>query len=215
MRKYKDKPWYPMAVAGAICVTLYVLLTNLRPVIRSVLHFIDFFRPVIIGVVIAYLVNPLSKFYEKLLFRKNGPESKRHAVSNILAFVSFILLLALVLLMLIPQLFGSIMFLADNLDSYLAAARELIDKWGIAGHLGGLEEILNSSGALLKKIVDLLSDNIDRIISGTANAGRSIFSVVIAFFLSFYIIFDKTRIKDGLKRLAASLIPEEFDIGKF
>ena len=209
MRKYKDKPWYPMAVAGAICVTLYVLLTNLRPVIRSVLHFIDFFRPVIIGVVIAYLVNPLSKFYEKLLFRKNGPESKRHAVSNILAFVSFILLLALVLLMLIPQLFGSIMFLADNLDSYLAAARELIDKWGIAGHLGGLEEILNSSGALLKKIVDLLSDNIDRIISGTANAGRSIFSVVIAFFLSFYIIFDKTRIKDGVKRLAASLIPEE------
>ena len=209
MRRFKDRPWYPLAVAISIGVILYVLLINLGPVTRSLGHFVGFFRPVIIGVVIAYLVNPLAKLYERLIFKKNQDEKKRHGLSNILAFITFVLLLGLVLLMLIPQIIDSAMFLADNLDDYLAAARKLIENWGIAGHLGGLEEILNSSGELLKKLLDILTKNIDSIISGTASAGRGVFMVIIAFFLSFYIISEKNRIKDGLKRLLAALMTKE------
>ena len=209
MRKYNDKSWYPMAVAISIGVVLYVLLTNIRPVLRAIGHFIGFFEPVIIGIAIAYLVNPLSKFYERLIFKKNSEEGKRHSVSNILAFVTFVLLLGLILLMLIPQLVDSVMFLADNLESYLAAARKLLDNWGISGNLGGLEDLLNSSGELLKKILDLLTKNIDSIISGTASAGKSVVTGLIAFVLSIYIISDKGRIKNDLKRLAASLIPDK------
>ena len=209
MRRFKDRPWYPLAVAISIGVMLYVLLINLGPVTRSLGHFVGFFRPVIIGVVIAYLVNPLAKLYERLIFKKNQDEKKRHGLSNILAFITFVLLLGLVLLMLIPQIIDSAMFLADNLDDYLAAARKLIENWGIAGHLGGLEEILNSSGELLKKLLDILTKNIDSIISGTASAGRGVFMVIIAFFLSFYIISEKNKIKDGLKRLLAALMTKE------
>ena len=38
--KYNDKSWYPMAVAISIGVVLYVLLTNLRPVLHGIWHFI-------------------------------------------------------------------------------------------------------------------------------------------------------------------------------
>ena len=207
--KYNDKSWYPMAVAISIGVVLYVLLTNIRPVLHGIWHFIGFFEPVIVGVVIAYLVNPLAKFYERLFFRKNSGAEKRHAVCNILAFVTFILLLGLILLMLIPQLVDSVMFLADNMDSYLATARKLIENWGIAGQLGGLEDFLNSSGELLKKVLDILTKNIDSIISGTASAGKGIVTGLIAFVLSIYIIGDKGRIKNDMKRFLAALIPEE------
>ena len=209
MNRFKDKPWYPMAVAIAIGVVLFVFMTNLGPVTRSLEHFVGFFRPVIIGIVIAYLVNPLAKLFERLLYRNAKDDKKRHALSNILAFITFILLLGLVLLMLIPQLIDSVMFLADNFENYLAAARKLIENWGIAGHLGGLEEILNSSGELMKKLLDLLTKNIDSIISGTASAGKGVFMVIIAFFLSFYIISEKNRIKDGMKRLLAALMSDE------
>ena len=209
MRRFKDKPWYSTAVAISIGVILYVLLTNLGPVTRSFTHFIGFFRPVIIGIVIAYLVNPLAKLYEKVFFKRSKSEKTRHAISNILAFITFLLILGLILLMLIPQMFDSVKFLADNMGSYLAAARELIENWGIAGHLGGLEELLNSSGELLKKVLDLLSENIDSIISGTASAGRSVFTVLIAFFLSFYIISEKGKIKKGINRLFAAMTTDE------
>lgn len=198
-----------MAVAISIGVVMYVSLTHLGTILRAVGKFISFFSPVIIGVIIAYIVNPLAKFYEKILFKNTDPKKKRHMVSNILAFITFILFLALILYLLIPQLIGSIMFLADNLDSYLDATKHLLDDWGIAGSIEGLEEILNSSGDLLKKLLDLLTNNIDRIISGTASAGKSLLNVGIAFILSIYIISDKDKIKEGVKRLIAALLSSE------
>ena len=209
MRRFQQKPWYPMAVAISIGVVMYVSLTNLGTILRAVGKFISFFSPVIIGVIIAYIVNPLAKFYEKILFKNTDPKKKRHMVSNILAFITFILFLALILYLLIPQLIGSIMFLADNLDSYLDATKHLLDDLGIAGSIEGLEEILNSSGDLLKKILDLLTKNIDSIISGTASAGKSLLNVGIAFILSIYIISDKDKIKEGVKRLIAALLSSE------
>ena len=198
-----------MAVAISIGVVMYVSLTNLGTILRAVGKFISFFSPVIIGVIIAYIVNPLAKFYEKILFKNTDPKKKRHMVSNILAFITFILFLALILYLLIPQLIGSIMFLADNLDSYLDATKHLLDDWGIAGSIEGLEEILHSSGDLLKKLLDLLTNNIDSIISGTASAGKSLLNVGIAFILSIYIISDKDKIKEGVKRLIAALLSSE------
>ena len=207
MHRFKDRPWYSMAVAISIGVVLYVVLTHLRPILGGFGKLVKFFMPVILAVVIAYIVNPLTKLYERLFYGKSEERKKRHPISNILAFVTFILLLALILFMLIPQLFSSIVFLADHLDEYLAAARELLNNLGFAGKIEGLEEILNSSGALLKKLLEMLSKNMDSIISGTASVGKSLFNWVIAFILSIYVIGEKENLRNGLKRLFAALIP--------
>ena len=207
MNRFKDRPWYPMAVAISIGVVLFVVLTNLRPILFSLGNLVKFFMPVIMAVVIAYIVNPLTKLYERIFYGKSEERKKRHPLSNILAFVTFILLLVLILFMLIPQLFSSIVFLADHLDEYLAAARELLKNLGFAGKIEGLEEILNSSGALLKKVLEMLSNNMDSIISGTASVGKSLFNWVIAFILSIYVIGEKENLRNGMKRLSAALIP--------
>lgn len=214
MRKFNDKTWYPLAVAISIGVVLYVVLTNLRPILGGIGSLFRFFMPVIMAVVIAYIVNPLTKLYERLFFGMSEERKKRHAISNILAFVTFILLLVLILFMLIPQLFSSIVFLADHLDEYLAAARELLNNIGFAGKIEGLEEILNSSGALLKKVLEMLSRNMDSIISGTASVGKSLFNWIIAFILSIYVIGEKENLRNGLKRLSAAVIPSA-RYGKF
>ncbi len=208
MRRFREKPWYPLAVAIVIGVVLYVVLTHLGLILGGIGRLVRFFMPVIMAVVIAYIVNPLSKLYERLIYGKKEEHSKRHKLSNILAFVTFILLLALILFMLIPQLIDSAMFLADNLDSYLAAARELLDKWTILSKIEGLEELLKSSGNLLKKLLELLSKNMTSIISGTASVGKSLFNWLIAFILSIYVIGEKENLRNGLKRLFAALLPD-------
>ena len=197
-----------MAVAISIGVILFVVLTHLGMILGGIGKLVRFFMPVIMAVVIAYIVNPLSKLYEKLIYGKRGGQKKRHKLSNILAFVTFILLLALILFMLIPQLVDSVMFLADNLDDYLAAAGELLDKWNIIGKIEGLEELLRSSGNLLKKLLELLSKNMNSISSGTASVGKSLFNWVIAFVLSIYVIGEKENLRNGMKRLFAALLPD-------
>ena len=67
--KLRDRKWYPYAVAACIAVLLYVLLIRLPDVRRGIGKFIGYFRPVILGCVIAYIVNPLATLLSETMFR--------------------------------------------------------------------------------------------------------------------------------------------------
>ena len=57
--KFSNKDWFGWAVIVCIGVTLFVLLSNISSVIAVLARFIGFFRPVILGVIIAYIISPL------------------------------------------------------------------------------------------------------------------------------------------------------------
>ena len=101
MKRLKEKPWFNYAIAACIAVILYVILTHLPGVREGIGTFLGYFRPVILGCVIAYLINPLSKLYERSIFCRIKKEKTKESVSTVLAFVTVILFLAL--LMLIPM----------------------------------------------------------------------------------------------------------------
>ncbi|MBQ5954074.1 MAG: AI-2E family transporter [Lachnospiraceae bacterium] len=201
MHRFKDEKWYPAAVAIVIGVVAFVLLNHFGGIIAWFRKILGYFSPVILGIILAYIINPLSKFYENLLFGKSKTEKKRHIVSNILAFISVILILALILFLLIPQLFESVSMFATNLDDYMRAVRDWISRLGIAESIGNLQEILNSSENLIKKLVEIIQNNFDKIISGTASAGKSVFNWVIAFILSIYTLAEKDQLKNTVTRL--------------
>ena len=206
MRRFKDEKWYPTAVAIVIGVIAYILLNRLGDIIGWLKKIIGFFSPLIIGVIIAYIVNPLAKSYERIIFKTPKGEKKRHLFSNALAFITVVLILAMVLFLMIPQLIESVSMLANNLDDYIKAVREWIGQLGIAGSIEGLEELLHSSENLIKKLVELIQNNFGRIISGTANAGKSIVNWGIAFILSIYIMAEKDSLKNGTRRLLQALM---------
>ena len=58
-KRLRDRAWYPLAVAGCITAALYVLLTRFHPVLDAIGKFVGFFSPVLLGCLIAYIVNPL------------------------------------------------------------------------------------------------------------------------------------------------------------
>ena len=62
MKRLREKPWFNYAVALCIAVILYVVLTHLPGVRAALRTFIGYFRPVILGCVIAYLINPHVSF---------------------------------------------------------------------------------------------------------------------------------------------------------
>ena len=73
--KFSNKDWFNGAVIVCIGVTLFVLLSNISSVIAVLGRFIGFFRPVILGVIIAYIVSPLAKlFFYHLLARRPLPQ---------------------------------------------------------------------------------------------------------------------------------------------
>ena len=67
-KRLREKPWYNNAVALCIAVILFVLLTHWGGVRESVGTFFRYFSPVILGAIIAYIVNPLAGLYGRTLF---------------------------------------------------------------------------------------------------------------------------------------------------
>ncbi|MBQ9910558.1 MAG: AI-2E family transporter [Lachnospiraceae bacterium] len=208
-RSIKEAPWYPNAVAACFAVTLLVVLFRFPDVWAGVRKFFGFFRPVILGCVIAYIVNPLSKLLERTVFAKVKKEKVRLGLSNALAFFFVLLLLAFSFMILIPQLIESVKMLAENLDGYIASLNKLIERWGIKFGRFDISTLISSSESLLDKIGEYLSNNISQILEVSANAGKGLLQWVIAFILSIYLLGDKRMLKAGLKRLFNAAFTKE------
>jgi len=206
--KLRDQKWYPYTVAACAAVTLYVLLTHLRPILDGVRTFTGYFAPLALGCVLAYLMNPLAMLYRRSLFRGVRGEKLRWSLSIALALLSVLLFLAFVLGTLIPQIAESVGTLVDNMETYLASLRKLTERWGLAETLK-VDQLLASSGSVLERIVDYLSENIGRILSASATAGRSIFNWVLALILSVYLLASKEALRRGTVRLARAVLGEK------
>lgn len=208
MKNYRKAPWYPNAVAGSIAVIVLVLLLRWGAFWKSVGTFVGYFSPVILGAVIAYIVNPLAMLYERL-FRPIRHMKTRRFLSNLLAFITVILLLVFLLLMLIPQLVESVTLFAGNLDGYLASLHGLLDKWGVSATALNIDRFIASSEAILTAVSDYIRNNLSSILTTSVGLGKGAVQFCIAFLLSIYLLSDKPRLKRGGQRLLKALVSKE------
>ncbi len=202
MKDYKKKPWYNNAVALCLAVILYVLLTNWADVREGINTFLRYFSPVILGIIIAYIVSPLSTLYGQSLFRWIKKEKVKSFLSNTLAILTVVLFLVFLLLMLIPQLIESVGTFAGNLDGYVASLRQMLEKLGLSATMLDFEKFVNSSEAIIETVTEFVKKNLSVILSTSVGVGKGAAQFLIAFFLAIYLLAGKARLKMGIKRLA-------------
>ncbi|MBO4849236.1 MAG: AI-2E family transporter [Clostridia bacterium] len=209
MRRLKNKPWFNYAAALCIAVVLYVVLTHIPGLRKGIRTFLGYFKPVILGCVIAYVINSLSNLYERSVFRWIKKEVPREAASIVLAFVTVLLLLTLLMLLLIPQLVDSIRLFVFNLDGYAEAVNSFLDRLGISASALGIDGVIGSSETIIDTVTDYLRNNLNAILTKSVHAGKSIVQFLIAFMLSIYLIAAKRRLRDGGKRLLRAVTSDE------
>lgn len=77
--------------------------------------------PVIAGGVIAYILNPILRFFEKVIFKKMNRPRLRRGLSLLLTYLLVLLLLIGLFSAIIPQLVSSIQEFGSNLGNYASA----------------------------------------------------------------------------------------------
>lgn len=202
----QDKQWYPYAVAACIAVAFYVLLTHLGVVMGAVSTFIGYFKAVILGCVLAYLMNPLAKWYQNGLFRKVRADSTRWTLSVGLTALSVLLLLTALLITLIPQLADSVKTLADNFDDYAASLQALLNQLPLQGTPLDPQGLSSLSENMLDAFSSFVSDNATWILGATASAGKGVFTWGLALILSVYLLCAKTAASAGASRLLRAVL---------
>lgn len=206
--KIRSRKWYPYAVASCIAVAFYVLLTHLDVVGGAIGTFIGYFKAVILGCVLAYLMNPLARWYQGHALKSVRKQPVRWTLSVALALITALLFLLVLLGMLIPQIVGSIATFAQNFNGYAASLQGILNSVnlplaGTALDPAGLHAL---SENVLSEISEFLSNNAGRILSATAGAGKNIFTWVIALILSVYLLSAKEALKTGALRLMRALL---------
>ncbi len=188
----------------AVVILIYVstkLLGEWKvfPFIKSILSIIS---PFFIGIVIAWLFDPIVKYLNK--------KGVSRTLGTVFVYVIFLTLIYLILRIMIPSVYSQLNDLISSVPNFLTYLKESIDGifesltnisgYDLAGVKSGLYDTINNLGKSLT--VDLpttIVNVISSIIMGGAN-------LLIGLLVGFYMLFDFNNVKGHL----LTLIPKKY-----
>ena len=101
--KLPEKKWFNGAVIACIGVAFFVLLTHLNVIGNTVGKILGYFRPVILGIVFAYILSPLTKLFYYRVFTAMKIGKSRWCLSVLCSFVLMLLALFVLISTLLPM----------------------------------------------------------------------------------------------------------------
>ena len=110
-----------------VCVALVYIVSNLPALESWFGGLFTVFTPVIVGLAFAYLCNPIVNFIEKHPLRRIRSVKIKRMLSILFAYLFFILCIALLGILLIPQLIRSFQELFANYNNYIANSVKLVE----------------------------------------------------------------------------------------
>lgn len=164
--------------------------------------------PLVIGCIVAYLVNILMAKYESMYFPASGKKAvvkSRRPVCMLLAFVTLVAIVVLVVLLVVPQLTSCIQVILAGIPGFMEDVIDLVDDWGIlsAETLGYLENIDWNSriGELVQMITSGLGNVVEMLISAVSSVFSWLVTGLLSLIFSIYLLSSKETLLVQLRRL--------------
>ncbi|MBE6591030.1 MAG: AI-2E family transporter [Ruminococcaceae bacterium] len=196
------------------CLMFYTLWENSEKLGATLGFWMSILTPFAWGFVLAYVINFLLKFFEKYISRWRFIKKPGHvrALSLVVAYLGFFILIALVLLLIVPQLVTSI---SGVVSQYDAAS---INRW-VKGLSDGLHALAGSNTFLLEQIdrfIPALDGLVDEVLAFLPKLVPEVFNFVsgvtsglsnfmVGMVVSVYLLFDKEKLCARVKKLAIVL----------
>lgn len=206
-----DPKWKVYALAACVAVLFYAVVTHLGLCLSYVRAFINFFLPVILGLVIAYVLDPLAKYIGRRFVFFIKKDNIRWTVSSVLALLLVLALLVLLLVSLVPQFIDSIKIFLDNLEDYMLNLETFIDSLGLPSSeiMDKISERIMGDDGILNRGGEYLSNNISKIIKTTTNAGSGMANIVIGIIVALYFLIAKESMINASRRLFGLLVTSD------
>jgi predicted PurR-regulated permease PerM len=201
---------------AAVCILIFLGVQNIDAVAKALSWCADIIMPLLIGCVIAAVLNVPMRFFELHIWRKaEKPLLKklRRPAAFMLALLLIIGIIAGVGLLVIPALADAIEVMVDGITG-LTNQLNTMNEADFAGNpfgsvILGIEwdEILASVKNWFQQEWRPIVENIFSVL-GTLIGG--IVNFFIAFIFAVYILFSKEKLKQQMSRLVRAWIPERF-----
>lgn len=201
-----------LLVIGAL---LLAAALNINTIISGVFHIIGLIMPVIIGGIIAFVLNVPMKGYENLFRRLNKrtkfkiSEKRIPSISLLLAIISVILVIILVCVLAIPEIIYSLIGLyeqtlkkipefTDFISQYISQEQlsELLD-------MSWLQEQLSNDKitSMIKSISSGTLDVMGKVLTFITATAGTVFSLFMSFVIAVYMLLYKNKLEIQTKKV--------------
>lgn len=205
--------WFYYFSLGIAIIVVYKLLDNFSQIKDWFSELFNILMPFIIGVLIAYLFyipcKKVENFYRKI--KKPKIISKRaRGLSIITVYIVAILLIILALNFVIPAISKSISDFINNFGDYYNNTMQNINElpedsiWKNEAVTKLAENIQNID---LKQYLNI--ERLAQYAKGAINVVNSVFNIFVSFIVSVYLLAERSRILNFLKRLAKASLKQE------
>ncbi len=206
-RSLKWLYWFSLSVA---IIAVYKLLDNFGPITTWFAGLLGILMPFIAGLLIAYLFYIPCRKVENW-YKNVKPISKRARVLSIVTvYIIAILLIILVLNFVIPAISKSVVDLVANFGNYYSNTMKTINELpedSIFKNETVINAIKGISEIDFKQYINI--EKLSEYAKGAINIVNSIFDVFVSFIVSVYLLTERRRILNFLKRLSSAIFKEE------
>ncbi len=214
-RKYFTIAVYALLVAlfGIATVFFFLYFDGVTAFIRK---FLDICAPIVYGALIAYLLNPLLRIFEqKVLKKKAGkkelPRTTRRALAVTMTMLSFFVLIALFVWMILPQLTESVKDLGEKFPDYLQSVEELAHSIAEDGGAiaDAIESLLTSLNDFIDRSYELLKEYLPTITGMLQSVALGALDVILGIVFAIYFLFSKEHIAAQFKKILRAVFKEK------
>ena len=213
-KKYTTIAIYAFLVISS-SIIVYLMASQAEDLKIKFSGMIATMQPFIIGSAIAYIINFILNFYEKVVFEfkyLNKLNRKyRRGIGLLLSYLTAIIVISLFMQFVLPQLVDSIVGLANNIPQYVNDASHVITEISEKFNLESkyMNMIVEKWNELLNYIITLLTNLIPVIGNFLMTLGSSILNIIIGIIVSIYILIDKEKFIALSRKITFSIFSQE------
>ncbi|MEZ4357060.1 MAG: AI-2E family transporter [Eubacteriales bacterium] len=218
MRIDKNKTYASMAyylfLAIISSAAVILLFLNLKYVFQTISVLVRVLSPLIIGFVLAYLLNRPVKFTEKVLtpfFKKCKTNKPRRVVSIIITYVFILTIVVLIAIIVFPQLVESFYTLFESLPQYFSALQNwvinILGKFNI--DTSSVQSFVMPWQDVVANLGKTIETYIPQVFEISIQFAVAIGNLLLGILFSIYLLDSKEKLLRQIKKVIYAVLNEE------
>jgi len=204
-------------IVVAASILFFFLIYRFDLVCNGIKTVLNILSPIIFGLVISYLLNPVVDFFNSklsLLFKNNSGKRKKkriNAISVFLSLVFFIAVIAGIFILIIPAVVDSI----SNIVEILPPKMDELIEWGekFLKQNKNVETLFRKGLTIGKKWLEtdfagFVGKSAEYFASGVMGVVSFFKNFVIGLMIAVYLLYNKTRFGNKSRKLMCALFKE-------
>ena len=224
MKRIRENKYFNLGmlllVVASISILLLAVVLNLDKIGKLLSTVWNAFSPIVIGGVLAYLLNPLMNFMDRRLYpflcKRKMKEEKARKLSRVASLLFALLVFAILVYeffaLLLPQLYESIIGIVNNFSNYYAVA----EKW-VMSFLEGDAVLQTWANDMMDRLFVFLENwlesglvpSLEKILSGLTSSVVSVvggaLDLIIGLCAAVYMLWSRDLFLAQSKKLVAAL----------